>query len=61
MSAEPEEIIGAFMVFLVIVIAGWMMLDIDIARPIGMGWLFVGVLGVVGIITLVIAKILGES
>ncbi|EEB74122.2 hypothetical protein [Thermococcus sp. AM4] len=60
MSEGAEKIFGAFMVFLVIAIAGWMMLDIDIVRPLGVGWFILGVLVAIGILVGIIVKLLGE-
>lgn len=60
MGKEPEKIIGAFMVFIVIAIAGWMMLDIDMAKPLGIGWLITGVLGAIGILAGMLIKVLGD-
>lgn len=61
MSECPENVVGVFMIFLVIAIAGWMMLDIEITRPLGVGWLLIGVLGMLAIFAAVIMKVLGEG
>ncbi|GEM_PF-4155649 len=60
MSDDAEKIFGAFMVFIVIAIAGWMMLDIDIVKPLGIGWFILGVLGTIGILAGIIIKLFGE-
>ena len=60
MGDEEENVIGVFMVFLVVAIAGWKMLDTEIARPLGVGWLIIGILGAFAIIMLLIAKIMRE-
>jgi len=60
MGNEVETILGAVMVFIVIAIAGWMMIDIDIVRPLGVGWLIIGVLGVIGILAGILIKVLGD-
>lgn len=60
MSDGAEKIFAAFMVFIVIAIAGWMMLDIDIVRPLGIGWFILGVLGAIGILAGILVKLLGE-
>ncbi|ALM74008.1 hypothetical protein [Thermococcus barophilus] len=60
MSDGVEKVIEAVGVFIIVAIAGWMMRDIEIAKPLGTWWFILGVLGVAAIVAALLSKLLGE-
>jgi len=60
---DENNVIGAFAFFLLVAITGWLLMDIDdrLVLWLGKWFLFLGVLGVVGILAVILLKLLGDG